>query len=752
VYFPYDYIYPEQFSYMLELKRALDAKGHCLLEMPSGTGKTISLLSLIVAYLHQKPSELTKLIYCSRTIPEMEKVMGELGKLLEYYTSQAEESPNIVGLMLSSRKNLCTHPEVSGERDGKIVDARCHSLTAPHVREKHSEDSGVPVCEAYEMFDSGGRDLAVPPGTYSLDQLKSYCSSKGWCPYFFARWAIQQANIVVYSYHYLLDPKIADVVSKELARNSVVVFDEAHNIDNTCIDSMSVKITRKLVDRCIESVSTLEGEINKLKEENSVKLQGEYQALVQGLREAQSRRETEQILANPVLPEHILNEAVPGSIRKGEHFVTFLRRLIEYVKVRLRVQHVVQESPAGFLQDIASKVCIERKPLRFCAERLSSLLRTLQISHSADFSPLTVISHFATLVATYTKGFTIIIEPTEDKVVGAVINPVLNLSCLDASIAIKPVLERFQSVVITSGTLSPLDMYPKMLDFHPVTMASFTMTLARQCILPMIVAKGNDQVALTSKFEARDDTAVIRNYGNLLAEVVSIVPDGVVCFFTSYLYMETVVAAWYEQEVINKIQRHKLLFIETQDAAETSLALLNYIKACENGRGAVLLSVARGKVSEGVDFDHHLGRAVLMFGIPYVYTQSRILKARLEYLRDQFQIRENDFLTFDAMRHSAQCIGRVLRGKTDYGIMILADKRFGRQDKRGKLPKWIQEHLQDSMTNLSTEECVQVSRKWLKVMAQPFTREDQLGVSLLTVEQLTTKEMQEKIQQKVQQG
>lgn len=38
------------------------------------------------------------------------------------------------------------------------------------------------------------------------------------------------------------------------------------------------------------------------------------------------------------------------------------------------------------------------------------------------------------------------------------------------------------------------------------------------------------------------------------------------------------------------------------------------------------------------------------------------------------QIRENDFLTFDAMRHAAQCIGRVLRGKTDYGIMIFADK------------------------------------------------------------------------------
>lgn len=46
----------------------------------------------------------------------------------------------------------------------------------------------------------------------------------------------------------------------------------------------------------------------------------------------------------------------------------------------------------------------------------------------------------------------------------------------------------------------------------------------------------------------------------------------------------------------------------------------------------------------------------------------------MEYLRDQFQIRENDFLTFDAMRHAAQCVGRAIRGKTDYGLMIFADK------------------------------------------------------------------------------
>lgn len=63
--------------------------------------------------------------------------------------------------------------------------------------------------------------------------------------------------------------------------------------------------------------------------------------------------------------------------------------------------------------------------------------------------------------------------------------------------------------------------------------------------LHQIVGKGNDQVAISSKYETREDVAVIRNYGQLLVEFAATVPDGLVCFFTSYLYMESVVAAWY---------------------------------------------------------------------------------------------------------------------------------------------------------------------------------------------------------------
>uniref|UniRef100_A0A3B3RXQ1 General transcription and DNA repair factor IIH helicase subunit XPD n=1 Tax=Paramormyrops kingsleyae TaxID=1676925 RepID=A0A3B3RXQ1_9TELE len=651
VYFPYDYIYPEQYSYMLELKRTLDAKGHGVLEMPSGTGKTISLLSLIVAYQRTYPLEVTKLIYCSRTVPEIEKVVEELRKLMEFYAKETGENSHFLALALSSRKNLCVHPEII------------------------------------------------------------------------------HANIVVYSYHYLLDPKIADLVSKELAKKSVVVFDEAHNIDNVCIDSMSVNITRRIIDRSQANVETLQTTIQKIKETDAAKLKEEYRRLVEGLKEANVARETDIYLSNPVLPDEILQEAIPGSIRTAEHFVGFMKRFLEYLKSRLRIQHVVQESSPQFLKDIFEKVCIDRKPLRFCAERLRMLLRTLEIADITDFSGITLISNFATLVSTYSKGFTIIIEPFEDKT-PTIANPVLHFSCMDPSIAIKPVFERFQSVIITSGTLSPLDIYPRILDFRPVTTASFTMTLARTCLCPLIVGRGNDQVAISSKFETRED----------------FVPEIDKRFFF-YVYMENIVASWYEQGILENIQRNKLIFIETPDAAETSMALEKYQEACENGRGAILLSVARGKVSEGIDFVHHYGRAVIMFGVPYVYTQSRILKARLEYLRDQFQIRENDFLTFDAMRHAAQCVGRAIRGKTDYGLMIFADKRYARADKRGKLPRWIQEHISDGSLNLTIDETIQLSKHFLRQMAQPFRREDQLGLSLLTLDQLQSEEMLQKIAQ-----
>ncbi|RNA13378.1 tfiih basal transcription factor complex helicase xpd subunit [Brachionus plicatilis] len=672
IYFPYDYIYPEQYTYMKELKMTLDAEGHGVLEMPSGTGKTVTLLSLIIAYILQYPEKLVKLVYCSRTVPEIEKTVGELKRLIDFYKQETNQPDlKFLGLSLSSRKNLCINPEANKSNVGKEVDSKCMSMTASFVREHAKTDKSIKLCSFYEQFDLEGQDSLIPSGVYNLDDLKQYGSKRNWCPYFLARYTMQHANVVIYSYHYLLDPKIAEIVSKDIPKESVVVFDEAHNIDNVCIDSMSLSLNRRLLQRAGENLEALTKQVKKLKQHDEERLNNEYRKLVDGLKEAQIVRETDMALANPILPKDILDEAVPGNIRQAEHFLIFMKRFLEYVKSRLRISHKVQESPPSFINDIFSKVYIDKKPLKFCYERLRSLLKNLEIADLQSFSPLIVLTNFATMV-----------------------------------------------------------------NFRVANMVSLPMTLARPVICPMIVGRGNDQVSISSRYETRDDIAVIRNYGTLVVEMSKVVPDGIVCFFTSYSYMESIVSNWYVQGIIEQILKNKLLFVETQDSIETSLALYNYTKACENGRGAVLMAVARGKVSEGIDFDNHLGRCIIMIGIPYVYTLSSILRARLEFLREMYNINESDFLTFDAMRHAAQCVGRALRGKNDYGIMCFADKRFAKADKRQKLPKWIRDYLQDCDCNLSIEEAMSKAKRWLKQMAQPLTHKEQLGISLLNEELL----------------
>lgn len=48
----------------------------------------------------------------------------------------------------------------------------------------------------------------------------------------------------------------------------------------------------------------------------------------------------------------------------------------------------------------------------------------------------------------------------------------------------------------------------------------------------------------------RSDPGVVRNYGRLLLEMVTAVPDGIVCFFVSYSYMDGIVNSWNEMGIL----------------------------------------------------------------------------------------------------------------------------------------------------------------------------------------------------------
>jgi DNA excision repair protein ERCC-2 len=103
----------------------------------------------------------------------------------------------------------------------------------------------------------------MPNGVWTLDDIKAYGIREGICPYFAVRRMMPYVHVIVYSFHYLLDPKVAEQVSKEMDKNSIVVFDEAHNIDNVCIESLSVDLTRPILDAAARSVQNLTDKIEE---------------------------------------------------------------------------------------------------------------------------------------------------------------------------------------------------------------------------------------------------------------------------------------------------------------------------------------------------------------------------------------------------------------------------------------------------------------------------------------------------------
>src|ERR1700749_5161615 len=97
----------------------------------------------------------------------------------------------------------------------------------------------------------------------------------------------------------------------------------------------------------------------------------------------------------------------------------------------MRVLNVISETPPSFLPHLRKFIFMERKPLRFCAERLTSLVRTLELTNIEDYQPLQEVATFATLVATYDKGFLLTLAPFESDT-ATVPNHILHFTCLDA--------------------------------------------------------------------------------------------------------------------------------------------------------------------------------------------------------------------------------------------------------------------------------------------------------------------------------
>lgn len=204
----------------------------------------------------------------------------------------------------------------------------------------------------------------------------------------------------------------------------------------------------------------------------------------------------------------------------------------------------------------------------------------------------------------------------------------------------------------------------------------------------------------------------ITDLGRTIATLCQVIPDGVVAFFPSYDYLSQVVSVWEKpipngngSTTLSLISNKKKILYESRDTTTSTDTLLQeYTSAVSTGQGALLLSVVGGKLSEGINFSDHLGRGVLIIGLPFPNIRSAVWQAKIKYIEEKTHKQHpgneaekkasaaaagRDFYENACMRAVNQCIGRAIRHVNDYAAIVMIDRRYETPRIQGKLPGWI---------------------------------------------------------------
>lgn len=105
-------------------------------------------------------------------------------------------------------------------------------------------------------------------------------------------------------------------------------------------------------------------------------------------------------------------------------------------------------------------------------------------------------------------------------------------------------------------------------------------------------------------------------------------------------------------------------------------------------KGAVMMGVCRGRMSEGLDFSDNAARMVVIVGIPFpqAYDPKVLLKKHyLDTKKSTKAVRMQtsivhingwEWYNLQASKAVNQAIGRVIRHVQDYGSILLLDQRY----------------------------------------------------------------------------
>ena len=634
-----------------------------IFESPTGTGKSLSLICSSFKWLRENqslapsdenfsgsqswvnevPSDPSKVLSDLTNAPDPSKkpedskppptlriiYLSRTHTQLDQFANEIKRtvwSGDIKVIRLASRSQLCVNPSLASFKTRGIIDIKCKELTDPNTGPSCPYFRGNSVLKAHALQK-----------VCDIEDLLAFGRENKACPYFASRQAIQSAEVIIAPYTLVLNKRSRELVGLEL-ENSIVIIDEAHNIIEAMIDCHSASLTKAQAESSMAAV-------NSYYERFAAKIG------------AQSIMYFEQVLGFlsgivGFMNAHCVNKKTPGSIGIGEFLLETKLERMDFYKILKYIEEI----------ELSRKVIM-------LAEKSGNRLAVSSVPMFVEF--------LRALCDDISAGKILINAGEQEGLRYLMLNPKSKFQEL---------VEEAKCLILAGGTMEPKEEY---LDLFTGTPKSMIKLFSCKHVIPPnnlllgVVAKGESGADFRFTYDNRDNPRIMNDLATLLVQVSSTVPSGIVIFLPSFFFLSKLKTFLEKNKFVDIIKKSKKLFFDNKDEN-----ILEGYSACADKPGALLFAVVRGKLSEGINFSDHLGRCVIMVGMPFLNRSDLEIQERMKFLDANSSI-YNGRMFYESSCHKAinQSIGRAIRHRNDYAVVLLVDERH--QSCINRRPEWM---------------------------------------------------------------
>jgi len=596
---------PTQEELIQFIRGELEARRNVCINAVAGYGKTPVILAAILPYAI---SQDLKVLWAVRTGTETDRPIEELKAIQSFFAQRR----GIAGFSYRGKKDMClllrdSRIEAKEEFDPSEVSFFCKS---------HKSDCRY-LANCLRIREEDVSKLIASPKLYS--EILETCDKKRLCPYKIQTNLLREARVIALSYNYIIDERMSWAIKSKIGyKNSIVVVDEAHNLQTVCSNLNSDSIT-------IGTVRSAIREIERFKRDPTAEIQDFLQTM---------QDEMETILAD--MKDNGENQFDPE---------TFL-----------------EKASRGLTLDILSEIFDEM-------EEYGVRIRIDQLKHGRrPRSSLYRLANFwrRTVESLDKEGIAFL---ASKDMAGGVAKLALELWDMRSSEILREKWKNFHACIFSSGTIEPIPAFAETIGLDQYSSQSIPSPYTAKNLTALITR------GLSTKGESLP-RCMTEAYIKAIEAFIQALNENLAIFSASYRIQRDLLDLGLE-EMIEEHNRKPFVEYHGMLGREGRRILEAFKKQALSRRKGILCATMTGRFSEGADYPGKELEGIFLVGVPFDRMSTRT-KVYLDYYKRLYGKTKGTYLGYivPALRRTGQSLGRALRSTEDRAVIILGDERY----------------------------------------------------------------------------